>query len=99
MSSVSVHEQVITETMGEKYLAMKLKDQERSIAMLAADPDLKELRQIQAPLVDLEVRGLPALAYFGGQMWKDTLPEMSAGALLLTGNTYICGCKEIGPRA
>ena len=37
--------QVITESMGEKYLAMKLKDQERAIAMLAGDPQLAGLRQ------------------------------------------------------
>ena len=72
--------QVITESMGEKYLAMKLKEQGRAIAMLAEDGDLAALRQVQAPLLDLEVRGLPALQYFGGQMWRDTLPEMSAGA-------------------
>ena len=38
-------QQVITESMGEKYLAMKLKDQERAIAMLADDPQLSGLRQ------------------------------------------------------
>jgi len=37
---------VITESMGEKYLAMKLKDQERAIAMLAGDPQLAGLRQV-----------------------------------------------------
>jgi hypothetical protein len=35
--------------MGEKYLAMKLKDQERAIAMLAGDPQLAGLRQARAP--------------------------------------------------
>ena len=44
VSSSSV--QVITESMGEKYLAMKLKDQERAIAMLAGDPQLAGLRQV-----------------------------------------------------
>ena len=72
--------QVITEDMGEKYLAMKLKDQERAIALLADDAQLRSLRQVQAPLLDLEVRGLPALGYFGGQMWRDVLPQMAAGA-------------------
>ena len=34
--------------MGEKYLAMKLKDQERAIALLAGDPQLAGLRQVCA---------------------------------------------------
>lgn len=72
--------QVITEGMGKKYLATKLKEQARAITMLAEDPQLAALRQIQAPLLDLEVRGLPALQYFGTQMWRDILQEMSAGA-------------------
>ena len=32
--------------MGENYLAMKLKDQERAIALLAGDPQLAGLRQV-----------------------------------------------------
>ena len=45
-SVISSSAQVITESMGEKYLAMKLKDQERAIAMLAGDPQLAGLRQV-----------------------------------------------------
>ena len=46
MPAVASSVQVITESMGEKYLAMKLKDQERAIAMLAGDPQLAGLRQV-----------------------------------------------------
>ena len=30
----------------------------------------RELQVTEAPLVDLEVRGVPALQYFGSQVWK-----------------------------
>lgn len=30
-----------------------------------------DLHHIRAPLVDLEVRGVPALQYFGGVIWQD----------------------------
>ena len=30
----------------------------------------RELQLTEAPLVDLEVRGVPALQYFGSQAWK-----------------------------
>ena len=39
----------------------------------------KTSRQVQAPLVDLEVRGVPALSYFGRIVWAQTLPDMAAG--------------------
>ena len=35
--------------------------------------------QVQAPLVDLEVRGIPALQYFGEVVWKDVYESMNAG--------------------
>ena len=41
-------------------------------------------RQVQAPLVDLEVRGVPALSYFGRIVWAETLPDMAAGALMMS---------------
>lgn len=37
----------------------------------ASSPPRPLLRQvIEAPLFDLEVRGIPALTYFGQQVWK-----------------------------
>lgn len=35
---------------------MKLKDQERALAMIDGDPGLHSLRQLRAPYLDLEVR-------------------------------------------
>jgi arsenite-transporting ATPase len=35
-----------------------------------ADPGLGKLQLIEGPLFDLEVRGVPALQYFGSKVWK-----------------------------
>ncbi len=37
------------------------------------------LPQVQAPLIDLEVRGVPALGYFGNVVWRDVFDAMNAG--------------------
>ncbi len=37
------------------------------------------LEQVQAPLIDLEVRGVPALQYFGNAVWKDVFESMNSG--------------------
>ncbi len=49
-------EQVVTEQMGEKYIAMKLKDQERALQIIDGDPELKDLQKLTGPLLDLEVQ-------------------------------------------
>ena len=67
--------------MGCAYLRLKLKDQAKALDMLAGDSQLADLRQLRAPLVDLEVRGLPALQYFGGMVWQHAIDEWAAGEL------------------
>ena len=64
--------------MGEKYIAMKLKDQERSLAAIEADPELKDLKKLRGPLLDLEVRGPAALQYFGDMLWAPAFDGMAA---------------------
>ena len=71
--------QVITEGMGAAFLRLKLKDQAKALEMLTSDAQLADLRQLRAPLVDLEVRGLPALQYFGGMVWQNTIGDYSSG--------------------
>jgi arsenite-transporting ATPase len=57
-----------------------LKDQAAALQLLDSDPALKDLNHIRAPLVDVEVRGVPALQYFGGVVWKDEyFEELNAG--------------------
>lgn len=70
--------QVVGPDMGETYIRMKLKDQERALALLDEDPDVRALTHIQAPLVDLEVRGVPALQYFGGVVWSSVFERMDS---------------------
>ncbi len=60
---------------GDAYLKMKLKDQNKAMQILQESPSLQGLTQIQAPYVDLEVRGLPALQYFGNLVWQDAFKE------------------------
>lgn len=41
-----------------------------------------DLHHIRAPLVDLEVRGVPALQYFGNVIWQDEVfHRVNAGVL------------------
>ena len=70
--------QVVGPDAGERYLAMKLKDQERALELISGDPGLGGLRRLQAPYLDLEVRGVPALRYFGDVLWRDALDEFSS---------------------
>nr|XP_027104948.1 ATPase ARSA1-like [Coffea arabica]XP_027104950.1 ATPase ARSA1-like [Coffea arabica] len=53
-----------------KFCAMKRKDQMRSLNMIQSDPELSSLMVIQAPLVDVEIRGVPALQFLGDIVWK-----------------------------
>lgn len=75
--------QIVSESMGEAFVRLRLKDQAKSLAMIGEDAQLADLRQLRAPLVDYEVRGLPALTYFGGMVWRDAIDEYAEGALML----------------
>jgi arsenite-transporting ATPase len=70
--------QVVGPDAGERYLEMKLKDQARALELLARDPALAGLRRLEAPYLDVEVRGVPALQYFGGVLWGEALQEFAA---------------------
>ncbi|KAK9279985.1 hypothetical protein L1049_013669 [Liquidambar formosana] len=53
-----------------KFCAMKRKDQMRALDMIQNDPELSSLRLIEAPLVDVEIRGVPALKFMGDMIWR-----------------------------
>ncbi|KAL0315087.1 UNVERIFIED_CONTAM: ATPase ARSA1 [Sesamum calycinum] len=61
-----------------KFCAMKRKQallfsklgQTRALGMIQNDPELSSLTMIQAPLVDVEIRGVPALQFLGDIVWK-----------------------------
>ena len=71
--------QVIGEGMGDAFLRLRLKDQQKAMDMITSDEQLKGLQLVRAPLVDLEVRGIPALEYFGGVVWQDTIRNFAQG--------------------
>ncbi|KAJ6801719.1 ATPase GET3-like isoform X1 [Iris pallida] len=53
-----------------KFCAMKRKDQTRALDSIRSDPELMTLKTVQAPLFDLEIRGVPALRFMGEMVWK-----------------------------
>ncbi|KAI3436417.1 hypothetical protein D9Q98_005834 [Chlorella vulgaris] len=71
--------QLIGPDMGAKYLDMRVRDQQKALELIDGDADLLDLRHLRAPYLDLEVRGVPALRYFGRTLWGDVLPELAAG--------------------
>lgn len=71
--------QVIGPSMGGKYLDMKAKDQAAALQMIDGDPGLHDLRHLRGPYLDLEVRGVPALDYFGRTLWGSAIDELAAG--------------------
>jgi len=62
--------QIVPDTATEQYLRNRRADQQRALQSLRADPGLSGLQVVEAPIIDLEVRGVPALQYFGNQVWK-----------------------------
>lgn len=42
----------------------------RALDIIKSDPELKGLKLFQAPLVDVEIRGVPALKFMGDMVWK-----------------------------
>ncbi|GFR49978.1 hypothetical protein Agub_g12120 [Astrephomene gubernaculifera] len=72
--------QVVGPAQGDAYLRLKMRDQVAALEMVAADPGIRPLRKVIAPMVDVEVRGVPALAYFGNVVWKDVYDSMNEGA-------------------
>ncbi|KAL4278353.1 hypothetical protein GQ457_03G027630 [Hibiscus cannabinus] len=53
-----------------KFCAVKRKDQMRALDVIRIDPELSSLKLIQSPLVDMEIRGVPALKFMGDIVWK-----------------------------
>jgi arsenite-transporting ATPase len=51
------------------FCALKRKDQARALLLVDGDAGLKDLQRIDAPLFDLEIRGVPALSFMASQVW------------------------------
>ncbi|MBA0836233.1 hypothetical protein Goarm_008465 [Gossypium armourianum] len=72
---VPVHRLIVNQILppsvsGCKFCTTKRKDQMRAIDMIRNDPELANLRIIEADLVDLEIRGVPALKFMGDIVWR-----------------------------
>ena len=52
------------------FCSIKEKDQARALQMCEDDAGLKTLNRTDAPLFDMEIRGVPALKFFGDQVWR-----------------------------
>ncbi|KAL4332127.1 hypothetical protein GQ457_07G034560 [Hibiscus cannabinus] len=71
---VPVHKLIVNQILPPsvsncKFCTTKRKEQMRAIEMIRNDPELANLRIIEAPLVDLEIRGVPALKFMGDIVW------------------------------
>jgi arsenite/tail-anchored protein-transporting ATPase len=76
--STIIVNQIVTEGMGSAYLKLKLKEQAYAMKMLETSPHLSPLEVIKGKLLDLEVRGVPALQYVAMDIWAG-MPLPAAG--------------------
>ncbi|XP_047316194.1 ATPase GET3B-like [Impatiens glandulifera] len=53
-----------------KFCAVKRKDQMRALDIIKKDSELSDLNLIEAPLIDMEIRGVPALQFLGDIVWR-----------------------------
>ncbi|KAL1558513.1 ATPase get3b [Salvia divinorum] len=53
-----------------KFCSMRRKDQRRALDKIKKDPELAKLKLIESPLVDAEIRGVPALKFMGDMVWR-----------------------------
>lgn len=42
----------------------------RALDMIEGDAELSSLTLVKAPLVDVEIRGVPALQFLGDMVWR-----------------------------
>ena len=71
---VPLHTMVVNQLLSpgvkQQFLEVRSRDQQRALQRLAEDPELSKLQLVEAPLLDLEVRGVPALQFFGHTVWR-----------------------------
>ncbi|KAG6417887.1 hypothetical protein SASPL_120084 [Salvia splendens] len=53
-----------------KFCSMRKTDQRRALDKIKKDPELAKLKLIESPLVDVEIRGVPALKFMGDMVWR-----------------------------
>ncbi len=64
--------QVLDGATSDAFFSNQWKDQQKALAVLkSTEKELGKLDVIESPVLDLEVRGVPALTYFGDIVWKE----------------------------
>ncbi|CAN6840812.1 unnamed protein product [Brassica oleracea] len=53
-----------------KFCSVRRKEQTRVLGLIKKDTELSGLKLIQSPLLDAEIRGVPALKFMGDLIWK-----------------------------
>lgn len=53
-----------------RFCAAKRREQARAFSAIREDRELGGLKLIQAPLLDVEVKGVPALRFLSDSVWK-----------------------------
>ncbi|KAL1208635.1 ATPase GET3C [Cardamine amara subsp. amara] len=53
-----------------KFCSMRRKEQTRVLGLIQNDTELSGLKLIQSPLLDAEIRGVPALKFMGDRIWR-----------------------------
>ena len=56
----------------KRFVASKIKDQQAALAVLAENESTKDLEVTEAPVINMEVRGVPALEYFASLVWPSS---------------------------
>lgn len=62
--------QVLDDSKTATFFKNQFNDQQRALKILRTDEELSKLKIIEAPVLDLELRGVGALKYFGDLVWK-----------------------------
>ena len=79
--------QIVAADQGPVFLASRLKDQNRALELLEKDASLAALARVHADLVDVEVRGIPALLWFGQTVWGAGDPALEVAPISNTKNS------------
>uniref|UniRef100_A0A1J3GJS4 Putative arsenical pump-driving ATPase n=1 Tax=Noccaea caerulescens TaxID=107243 RepID=A0A1J3GJS4_NOCCA len=73
--NVPVHRLIVNQLLPHsesdcKFCSMRRKEQTRVLGLIQNDTELSGLKLIQSPLLDAEIRGVPALKFMGDLIWK-----------------------------
>ena len=63
-----------------RFMRAKARDQQQALDRLKNDPATSNLEIIESPIVNMEVRGVPALEYFASVVWSEKEREMQQAA-------------------